>query len=62
MTGHDYEQMIRKPFQVPDNIGAEKFHNAYMQSSLGKKEPVLIKMSAVRARDNSMYPKIEYSH
>lgn len=30
MTGHDYEQMIRKPFQVPDNIGAEKFHNAYM--------------------------------
>jgi len=47
---------------VPDNIGVEKFHNAFMQSSAGKKEPVLINMSAVRARDNSMYPQIVNSH
>lgn len=30
-----------------------------MNSSAGKVEPVLIKMSAVTARDNVLYPKMQ---
>jgi hypothetical protein len=61
MQGHDFDSMIRKPFQVPNSQNAASFQRAYQSSSHGNVSPVLFKMSAHTPRDNSMYPKLEDS-
>jgi hypothetical protein len=44
---------------MPQGYDATKLRSAYESSSSGKKEPVLFRMSAQTARDNSMYPHFE---
>ena len=44
---------------MPNSVEADRLRNAYMKSSAGKKEPVLVNMSAVTGRDNSMYSRLE---
>lgn len=46
--------------KFPNPVDSTKLRDAYMKSSAGKAEPVLINMSMNTARDNdSLYPGIE---
>lgn len=58
MSGHDFESMYKRPFNSPNALDAEQLRNAYMKTSGGKVEPMLVKMSNTTPRDNAMYPKI----
>lgn len=55
-TGHNFDGLFKKSFNIPDSLDLHKAQNSFQNSSKGKTEPVLFRMDRQKARDNAIYP------